>query len=152
LTLTLTAVAVLAAIGGAWVIQTNAYGRTVAMVLLAIFGVALLSPRLGEMLARPLVALGNRLQPAGTPGAGRSRLFVHLRLTYGPPVAAGRIQSPMNPPIELAMSLPPLAVRPAGDGDEEPLASSCGFFCSGGGMGKPAELPNIAVAILLSIP
>jgi cytochrome c biogenesis protein CcdA len=74
LTLTFTAVAVLATIGGAWVIQANAYGRTVAMVLLAIFGVALLSPRLGEILARPLVALGNRLQPAGAPDAARSEI------------------------------------------------------------------------------
>ena len=37
-----TAIAVLAGVGGAWVIQANSYGRVIAMVLLALFGLALL--------------------------------------------------------------------------------------------------------------
>jgi len=83
-----------------------------------------------------------------------SRLFVHLwlRCRHAWPPAAAYIQSPMNPPSELAISLP-RAVRRAGDGEDDPFASSpCGFFGSGGGTGKPAAPPNIAVAILLSIP
>src|SRR5262249_23890623 len=63
LTLTFTGVAVLTAIGGAWVVQANSYGRIVAMVLLAVFGIALLWPRRGEELARPLGSTGNRLPP-----------------------------------------------------------------------------------------
>ncbi len=41
-------VATLAAIGGGWAVQTNEYARTVAIVLLAIFGVTLLFPALSD--------------------------------------------------------------------------------------------------------
>jgi cytochrome c biogenesis protein CcdA/thiol-disulfide isomerase/thioredoxin len=95
LTLTFTAVAVLAAVGGAWVVQANSYGRIVAMVLLAIFGVALLWPRLGEELARPLVALGNRLQPAGAPDSARSEITSSFVLGIG----TGLLWAPCAGPI-----------------------------------------------------
>jgi cytochrome c biogenesis protein CcdA len=74
LALTFTAVAVLAAVGGAWVVHANSYGRLIAIVLLAVFGLALLWQRLGDELARPLVALGNRLSPGGTSGSARSEI------------------------------------------------------------------------------
>ena len=95
MTLTFTAVAVLAAIGGTLVIHANAYGRIVAMVLLAIFGVALLWPRLGEMLARPLVALGNRLQQAGASDAARSEITSSFVLG----IATGLLWAPCAGPI-----------------------------------------------------
>ena len=95
LTLTFTAVAVLAAVGGAWVVQANSYGRIIAMVLLAVFGIALLWPRLGEELARPLVALGNRLQPAGAPDSARSEITSSLMLG----VATGLLWAPCAGPI-----------------------------------------------------
>jgi cytochrome c biogenesis protein CcdA len=44
LALTFTGVATLAAVGGAWVVQANYYGRLLAMMLLALFGLALLWP------------------------------------------------------------------------------------------------------------
>ncbi|RQS68165.1 cytochrome c biogenesis protein DipZ [Burkholderia sp. Bp8963] len=59
--LTFAFVATLAAIGGGWVAQANQAGRWAAIVLLAVFGLTLLMPRLAEHLTRPLVAAGNRL-------------------------------------------------------------------------------------------
>ncbi|HEX7340625.1 MAG TPA: cytochrome c biogenesis protein DipZ [Rhodanobacteraceae bacterium] len=58
---TFVAVATLAAFGGEWAASTNQYGRDIALVVLAILGVTLLSRRLATWLARPAVALGNRL-------------------------------------------------------------------------------------------
>ncbi|MEO8018783.1 MAG: cytochrome c biogenesis protein DipZ [Pseudomonadota bacterium] len=59
--LTFAAIATLAAVGGAWAVRVNSAGRLVALVLLAVFGVALLSRRVADFISRPFVALGNRL-------------------------------------------------------------------------------------------
>ncbi|GAA0797095.1 hypothetical protein GCM10009078_21680 [Cupriavidus gilardii] len=69
--LTFAAVVSLASAGGAWVVQANEYGRIAALVLLAVFGLALLLPRLADALAHPLVALGNRLADGSGAGSGR---------------------------------------------------------------------------------
>ncbi|HEX7816962.1 cytochrome c biogenesis protein DipZ [Dyella sp.] len=61
MTVTFALVATLAAVGGGWAIRANQYGRVVAMVVLALLGLTLLSSHLAEWLARPFVALGNRL-------------------------------------------------------------------------------------------
>ena len=53
--------ATLAAVGGAWAVRVNAYGRGFALVLLAAFGLALLSKRVADIIAAPFVSLGNRL-------------------------------------------------------------------------------------------
>ena len=58
---TFAGVASLAAIGGGWAVQANAIGRWAALVLLAVFGIALVFPSVSERLTRPLVALGSRL-------------------------------------------------------------------------------------------
>src|SRR5580704_12571083 len=55
---TFAGVATLAAVGGGWAVQANQYGRVVAILLLALFGVTLLFPAIGDRLARPLVAAG----------------------------------------------------------------------------------------------
>lgn len=44
--LTFAAVATLAAVAGSWVVEANTYGRAVAMVLLAVFGLTLIFPPL----------------------------------------------------------------------------------------------------------
>lgn len=62
---TFAGVASLAAIGGGWVVAANQYGRYVAMVVLAFFGLLLIFPALSERATRPLVALGNRLSQPG---------------------------------------------------------------------------------------
>lgn len=69
--LTFAAVVSLASAGGAWVVQANEYGRIAALVLLAVFGLSLLLPRLADALAHPLVALGNRLADGSGAGSGR---------------------------------------------------------------------------------
>ena len=69
--LTFAAIATLASVGGAWAVRVNTYGRVLALVLLAIFGLALVSKRFADWIARPFVALGNRLmQSAGSPERG----------------------------------------------------------------------------------
>src|SRR6201999_1627018 len=54
-------VATLAAVAGGWVVSANQYGRLAALILRAVFGVALLFPELADRLMRPLVAIGRRL-------------------------------------------------------------------------------------------
>ena len=62
--LTFALVATLAAVGGGWVVQVNQYGRWLALLFVALFGLTLLLPRLAERLTRPLVAAGSRLSEA----------------------------------------------------------------------------------------
>src|SRR3954464_13994860 len=59
--LTFAVVATLAAVGGGWAVRVNGIGRAAALLLLALFGLALLFPALSDRLTRPLVALGSRL-------------------------------------------------------------------------------------------
>ncbi len=54
-------VATLAAVGGGWAVRANAFGRWAALLLLALFGIALVFPSVSDRLTRPLVALGSRL-------------------------------------------------------------------------------------------
>jgi len=59
---TFTVLASLAAVGGAWLIALNQYGRYAAMLLLLLMGLALVFPALSERMMRPFVAFGGRLQ------------------------------------------------------------------------------------------
>lgn len=59
---TFTLLASFAAVGGAWLVEVNQYGRYAALALLLLLGVALISPALSERLMRPFVSLGGRLQ------------------------------------------------------------------------------------------
>ncbi|PCM50124.1 cytochrome C biogenesis protein [Pseudomonas fluorescens] len=62
--LTFALVATLAAVGGGWVVQVNQYGRWLALLFVALFGLTLLLPGLAERLTRPLVSAGSRLSEA----------------------------------------------------------------------------------------
>ncbi|KPU95782.1 cytochrome C biogenesis protein [Variovorax paradoxus] len=96
--LTFAGVASLAAVGGGWAVQANQYGRMVAIVLMALFGLALLLPGLSERLARPLVGWGERLSAsaeAGADGAPRSAFGTSLLLG----VATGLLWAPCAGPI-----------------------------------------------------
>ena len=59
---TFTLLASFAAVGGAWLVEVNQYGRYAAMLLLLLLGLALISPVLSERMMRPFVSLGGRLQ------------------------------------------------------------------------------------------
>ncbi|ROM33890.1 cytochrome C biogenesis protein [Pseudomonas poae] len=87
-------VATLAAVGGGWVVQVNQYGRWLALLCVALFGLTLLLPQLSERLTRPLVAAGSRLsQAAGVdaqPRPGASFLIG---------VATGLLWAPCAGPI-----------------------------------------------------
>ena len=93
--LTFAGVATLAAVGGGWVVQANEYGRIAAMVLLAIFGLLLLMPRLAEHFTRPLVAVGNRLSETAGNDTGRGSIIGSLVLG----VAVGFLWAPCAGPI-----------------------------------------------------
>lgn len=92
--LTFALVASLAAVGGAWVVQLNQYGRWLALAFISLFALTLLLPQLAERLTRPLVAAGNRLnQAAGhgqQPRAGTSLLIG---------IATGLLWAPCAGPI-----------------------------------------------------
>src|SRR5471030_2083658 len=91
---TFAAIATLAAVGGSWAVRFNQYGRIVALVLLTAFAATLLSPRLADWLARPFVALGNRL---AQPTIGTSAFGPVNSLLLG--VATGLLWAPCAGPI-----------------------------------------------------
>jgi cytochrome c biogenesis protein CcdA/thiol-disulfide isomerase/thioredoxin len=86
-------VATLAAVGGGWAVQANAIGRWAALLLLAVFGIALVFPRVSDRMTRPLVALGSRLserQPGKEESVGSSAVLG---------VATGLLWAPCAGPI-----------------------------------------------------
>jgi cytochrome c biogenesis protein CcdA/thiol-disulfide isomerase/thioredoxin len=92
--ITFTALAAVATVGGGWIVRANQYGRIVAMIVLAILGLALVWEGLADRLTRPLVRLGSRLtQPdatGGQPGIGQALLLG---------VATGLLWAPCAGPI-----------------------------------------------------
>ena len=86
-------VATLAAVGGGWAVRANAVGRWAALLMLAVFGVALIFPRISDRLTRPLVALGSRLSER-QPGEKES---VWSSAVLG--VATGLLWAPCAGPI-----------------------------------------------------
>ncbi|HYL69883.1 MAG TPA: cytochrome c biogenesis protein DipZ [Candidatus Dormibacteraeota bacterium] len=102
--LTFAAISTLAAVGGAWAVHLNSYGRAVALAVLAASALALLSPHFAEWLTRPFVALGARMSehPGGT-SAG-----ITTSLLLG--VATGFLWAPCAGPI-LGLILTGAALR-----------------------------------------
>ena len=92
--LTFALVASLAAVGGGWAVSANQYGRDAALVLLAVFGLALLFPAWSEHLTRPLVAVGARLSAASEAGT-RNEIVAGALLG----VAVGFLWAPCAGPI-----------------------------------------------------
>ncbi len=92
---TFAGVATLAAVGGSWAVRVNQYGRILALILLAAFAATLLSRRLADWLARPFVALGNRLmRPSAQDAADLGPLH---SLLLG--IATGLLWAPCAGPI-----------------------------------------------------
>jgi cytochrome c biogenesis protein CcdA/thiol-disulfide isomerase/thioredoxin len=92
---TFAAIATLAAVGGSWAVRVNQYGRILALVLLTAFAATLLSRRLADWLARPFVALGNRLTQTESQAAGKFTILNSLLLG----VATGLLWAPCAGPI-----------------------------------------------------
>jgi cytochrome c biogenesis protein CcdA/thiol-disulfide isomerase/thioredoxin len=81
---TFAALGAVATLAGAWIVRANQAGRIVAIVIFSVLGLTLLFPRLAELLARPFVRFGARVegsagkanpvdaQGTGAPSVGRS--------------------------------------------------------------------------------
>jgi cytochrome c biogenesis protein CcdA/thiol-disulfide isomerase/thioredoxin len=71
---TFAAVAALATTAGTWIVRANQVGRGLALIVFAVLGLALLFPTIADLLSRPFVGVGRRLdrpgvRPAGAGGA-----------------------------------------------------------------------------------
>jgi len=93
---TFAAVATLAAVAGGWVVEANQYGRAAALVILAIFGLTLLFPALGDRVMAPLVTMGARLSQSAQDGAA-SQPSVLPSFLLG--IATGLLWAPCAGPI-----------------------------------------------------
>lgn len=90
------AVASLAAVAGNWAIALNSHGRSLALGLVALFGLALLFPALAARLATPLTALGERLaRVAGADGQADLRPASSALLG----IATGLLWTPCAGPV-----------------------------------------------------
>jgi cytochrome c biogenesis protein CcdA/thiol-disulfide isomerase/thioredoxin len=91
------AVASLASVAGGWVVAANQHGRTVALAVLALFGLSMVLPGPAARMARPLAALGGRLVAwAGTPATARDTTALSALLLG---VATGLVWAPCAGPV-----------------------------------------------------
>ena len=97
LALMFAAVASLAALGGAWAVQANQWGRWIALILLAAFGLMMLFPAFGDRVMAPLQALGGRLSERVRPGGEDGLNEVMGSLVLG--LATGLLWAPCAGPI-----------------------------------------------------
>src|SRR5919112_4205678 len=88
-------VATLAAVGGGWAVRANAIGRWAALILLALFGLALVFPAISDRATRPLVALGSRLSANAAPPGDKESIASSLVLG----MATGLLWAPCAGPI-----------------------------------------------------
>jgi cytochrome c biogenesis protein CcdA/thiol-disulfide isomerase/thioredoxin len=92
LALTFVLFASVATVGGGWIVAANQYGRDAALVLLALFGITLLVPSIGDRVMQPLARLGGRLSETGEAQTG-----IWRPLLLG--VATGLLWAPCAGPI-----------------------------------------------------
>ena len=90
-------VATLATFGGAWAVEANEAGRTVALLLLGAMGLALLLPGVAERLSRPVVALGALLGASADADAARTGRTVVPSFVLG--AATGLLWAPCAGPV-----------------------------------------------------
>jgi cytochrome c biogenesis protein CcdA/thiol-disulfide isomerase/thioredoxin len=93
--ITFALVAMLAAVGGAWAVHANIYGRYIALLILALFGLTLLLPRFADRLMHPLVTLGARLSAPGAPDDAAPSTLSSIVLGIG----TGLLWAPCAGPI-----------------------------------------------------
>jgi cytochrome c biogenesis protein CcdA/thiol-disulfide isomerase/thioredoxin len=93
MTVTFAVIATLAVVAGGWAVDTNQYGRTIAIAILAAFGLTLIFPSLADRAMRPFVSLGAKLSSSvGAHDAAILRSFL-----LG--VATGFLWAPCAGPI-----------------------------------------------------
>lgn len=68
--LTFALISSLAVVSSEWVIQASNSGRYVALIVMSVFALSLISARIGDLLTRPFVMLGNHLDPDTRKKAG----------------------------------------------------------------------------------
>lgn len=90
-------VASLAAVGSQWVAQANQIGRWIALVVMALFAVALLLPRVADHLLSPFQRAGARLSARADAADAAGRGGVGTSLLIG--VATGLLWAPCAGPI-----------------------------------------------------
>jgi len=95
--LTFALVATLAAVGGGWVVQANQYGRWLALVLMAFFGLTLMLPHLADRLTKPLVALGDKLSNKAQESGAAAGSGARSSFLLG--VATGLLWAPCAGPV-----------------------------------------------------
>ncbi|MCF5090448.1 redoxin domain-containing protein [Stenotrophomonas sp. PA-6-5C] len=95
--LTFTVVASLAAVGSQWVAQANQIGRWVALVLMAVFAIALLWPTLADHLLAPFQRIGARLSARADAADAAGRGGAWASLLIG--IATGLLWAPCAGPI-----------------------------------------------------
>jgi cytochrome c biogenesis protein CcdA/thiol-disulfide isomerase/thioredoxin len=94
--ITFAVVATLAAVAGGWVVSANQYGRTIALVLLALFGLTLLFPSLADRVMQPLVRLGSRLSNTAE-GSESGKASITPSFLLG--IAVGFLWAPCAGPV-----------------------------------------------------
>jgi len=90
-------VASLAAVGSQWVAQANQVGRWIALVVMALFALALLWPTLADRMLSPFQRLGARLSASADKASDAGRGGVGTSLLIG--VATGLLWAPCAGPI-----------------------------------------------------
>ena len=90
---TFAAIATLAVVAGGWAVDANQYGRTIALIVLAAFGLALIFPSLADRAMRPLVNFGTKL--SSSVGAQDAAILPSFLLG----VATGFLWAPCAGPI-----------------------------------------------------
>lgn len=90
-------VASLAAVGSQWVAQANQIGRWIALVVMALFAVALLLPRVADHLLSPFQRAGARLSARADAADAAGHGGVGTSLLIG--VATGLLWAPCAGPI-----------------------------------------------------
>ena len=93
---TFAGVATLAALGGGWAVRANEAGRWIALAVMAVLGLSLLLPAVGDRLMRPFVALGSWLTERAEK---RSRDEGDVRASLLLGVATGLLWAPCAGPI-----------------------------------------------------
>ena len=97
MTLMFAVVASLAAVGSQWVAQANQIGRWIALVVMAVFALALLWPALADRLLSPFQRLGARLSASADAASDAGRGGVGTSLLIG--IATGLLWAPCAGPI-----------------------------------------------------